>query len=61
LTRFHNFTGSGQLKQHNVGLSLIGGPPSADTKIKIRFLEYLLRVESILTDDVRDLRFRASK
>jgi hypothetical protein len=59
LPRLHNFTGSRQLKQHCVGLRLIAGPVCADTKIEIRFFEYLLRIEPILADDVRDPRFRA--
>jgi hypothetical protein len=61
LTRLHNFPGSGQLKHHCVGFRLIAGPVCANTKLEIRFLEYLLRFESILADDVRDRRFRASE
>jgi hypothetical protein len=40
-------------------LCLIAGPVCAYAKIEIRFFEYLLRIVSILADDVRDLRFRA--
>jgi hypothetical protein len=42
-------------------LDLIAGPIGANTKVQICFLEYLLRVETILTYDVRDLCFRASQ
>jgi hypothetical protein len=61
LTRLHNFSGSGQLKQHCIGVCLIAGPVSANAKLEIRLFEYLLRFESILANDVRDLRFRTSE
>jgi hypothetical protein len=59
LTRFHNFTGPGQLKHYGVGFRLIARPVSAHAKVKIRVCEYLLRFESVLADDVGHLRFRA--
>jgi hypothetical protein len=49
------------LEQHYVGLRLITGPPRTHAKLEIRFLEYFLRVGSILADDVRNLYLRASE